>query len=1329
MAWRSIFETPWRRGGLIAGLVIVGLLFGLRILLMTPIAHSIVESRVEALSIRGQSVALERVHGDLLSGIRVDGLSIRDDDGAWLIADDARVSWRVLPLLFGRLDLKDIRVEAVRIERRPIVMPATTPSRAAPFDKYRIGNLSIANLGLAKGVAGPAQSYQINGSLEAAGWEGVLHLDLIPTGSGGDEIKADITWGGDALLEGEIDLKGVPGGIIAQLLGVPEGETFTAKLDASGGVLGGELQANAQIGTNTVLDIEAGANRQAYQTSGRIDLSQFERLTSIAQRFGDDIEFQASLDQERHLTAKLLSSAGMLEIEGNLVSSEAERSVENLMLNASQLDAPRLSGASGLMLSDLKASGRVSQAEGEFGFEGRIQTPALSYGDYSFSAVSSEGVIEYVGGTVSADTKLSLAPESGVPNGIRSALGATILAEFAGHYALPRSMLTIESASLRGDKLTLAGSGTMRPAGPSALTGSFGLETLSILKAVTGRFELTGDTFSNLELTLDGNAQPKSSAPRMLRALAPTLTYELMALRQGDGIAIEHARLRSDALAATLSGNIEPEQIELTAQAEARLGDQVDGLEKPLQVQASVSGTLTEPVIGLHLNGAYQDDPVLAELIGRFQDGRILVSDASAEWRLLLASGQGAIEFSSPQDSTFDVKINGRAQNLADLNAEISYGARELVSQVSVSGFEVYGFRVETADLGLSGVWPEFTGTATYQAELPVFGAPQPVAGTHPLVLKAETRSVTLEGSAKIGEQILTIETPLEISASPDLQMRGVLAGLGGEIELDFDNSGTRPSRVVFGTISLGDFGAMIQRPGLIGTLEGTADVQLSDQGPVGSASLNITDLSRAGLDVAPANLIADLKLVDGRLTGEANVIPADGDASLKASLGTTLVDSGSLLSIRQAPDARTPIKLSGTGEIAPLWALAGLDVRLGGEFALDLSNGDGRTFRFSGPASLTSGVFEDGLTGVHLEDVEANLQLDRESITVEQASARGARGGSISASGSYNFNGDSDLEANLTRLRALRRQDVSATLSGQAKIERRDRRTHVAGDIRIDEMRVNLSKLPRSGYTVLDVQFDDGSEDETEKSPTREAISLDLGVRADRRVFVDGPSFESEWGVDARVRGSPGDPVLSGFASLVRGEANIISQRFDLTEGRIQFAGTPANSELNLRADRTSDGVTTIIGLSGELTDPEIAVSSDPSLPEDEVLARVLFGRSPSTLSPLQAAQLAGAAAQLAGGDAFSLTGELQDAVGLDRLDFGFDDDGEALLSTGKYLADDIYLEIESGATGAPAVALEWTPLNNVEVDAEVDPELGPKVAVQWKRDVDRLPGEPRDE
>ncbi|MEL6692962.1 MAG: hypothetical protein AAFQ12_07980, partial [Pseudomonadota bacterium] len=208
MQWHSLFAGRWRRVGLIAGVLALGLLLGLRIFLMTPMAHSIVESRIEALSVRGQTIAIDRIHGDLLSGIRADRIGVSDDEGPWIEAEEARISWRLVPLLFGRLELKEIRASSVDVSRRPNLTPATGPSRTAPFDQYRVDTFSILNLSLAEGIAGPAQTYQLMGNLRAAGWTGELHLDLLPADASGDELQADLVWGGDALLAGEISLSG-----------------------------------------------------------------------------------------------------------------------------------------------------------------------------------------------------------------------------------------------------------------------------------------------------------------------------------------------------------------------------------------------------------------------------------------------------------------------------------------------------------------------------------------------------------------------------------------------------------------------------------------------------------------------------------------------------------------------------------------------------------------------------------------------------------------------------------------------------------------------------------------------------------------------------------------------------------------------------------------------------------------------------------------------------------------------------------------------------------------------------------------------------------------
>ena len=80
----------------------------------------------------------------------------------------------------------------------------------------------------------------------------------------------------------------------------------------------------------------------------------------------------------------------------------------------------------------------------------------------------------------------------------------------------------------------------------------------------------------------------------------------------------------------------------------------------------------------------------------------------------------------------------------------------------------------------------------------------------------------------------------------------------------------------------------------------------------------------------------------------------------------------------------------------------------------------------------------------------------------------------------------------------------------------------------------------------------------------------------------------------------------------------------------------------------------------------------SPPSreLPQDEVLARVLFNSTTQNLSAFQLAQLAGAAAELAGGGGGpGILSQIRGATGLDDLDIITQDDGSTAVRAGKYL------------------------------------------------------------
>ena len=119
----------------------------------------------------------------------------------------------------------------------------------------------------------------------------------------------------------------------------------------------------------------------------------------------------------------------------------------------------------------------------------------------------------------------------------------------------------------------------------------------------------------------------------------------------------------------------------------------------------------------------------------------------------------------------------------------------------------------------------------------------------------------------------------------------------------------------------------------------------------------------------------------------------------------------------------------------------------------------------------------------------------------------------------------------------------------------------------------------------------------------------------------------------------------------------------------------------LDLSADSTASGATVTVTVTGPANNPKFAFSSIPALPEDEVLARLIFGRSMSNLSPLQIAQLAEAAAQFAGvGGSTSLLENLRSNLGVDDLDVTTNEEGGTSVSAGKYLNDRTYVTIEKG-------------------------------------------------
>ena len=90
----------------------------------------------------------------------------------------------------------------------------------------------------------------------------------------------------------------------------------------------------------------------------------------------------------------------------------------------------------------------------------------------------------------------------------------------------------------------------------------------------------------------------------------------------------------------------------------------------------------------------------------------------------------------------------------------------------------------------------------------------------------------------------------------------------------------------------------------------------------------------------------------------------------------------------------------------------------------------------------------------------------------------------------------------------------------------------------------------------------------------------------------------------------------------------------------------------------------------------PTVTFSSVPELPEDEVLAQLIFGVDLDSITPFQAVQLASGVATLAGRGG-GLIDSLRGDAGLADLDITTDDAGNAALRLGQYISENVYTDV----------------------------------------------------
>lgn len=474
---------------------------------------------------------------------------------------------------------------------------------------------------------------------------------------------------------------------------------------------------------------------------------------------------------------------------------------------------------------------------------------------------------------------------------------------------------------------------------------------------------------------------------------------------------------------------------------------------------------------------------------------------------------------------------------------------------------------------------------------------------------------------------------------------------------------------------------------GLTGTLAGTARITGTPSAPTGNYQFTISRLS------LPQARTAGAGPFDITARGELNGGRASVNAEVKGQFLQALTVTGSVplgagaldLAIRGTVDLAlvNPMLANTAGQVS---GRAAVDMRLTGTAAAPLAGG---TVRVSG------GRYVDSEIGVNVDRIEALITGTQRSLTISSFTGRTPNGGTLSGRGTIaldpaaGFPGRIDID--MANAQLVNSELMRLVADGKLNVEGAFLNApRVGGRIVLRTLDVNIAdRPPAGGVQNLDVRHVNAKGRKSpgvfrpQPRPVRPAnagIPLDLTISAPNNVFVRGMGIESELGGDIQLRGTTTAPVALGGFEMRRGSFDFVGRRLSFTRGRLTFTGT-TDPELDFIAETTSGDVTARVIVTGPASSPTVDFTSTPTLPQDEVLSRLLFGRATGQLSQGQTLQVAQAIAQYSGGG--TALNNLRRALGVDSLDIGTNEAGTGgQIGIGRRLNDNIYLGVRQGTT-----------------------------------------------
>ena len=429
---------------------------------------------------------------------------------------------------------------------------------------------------------------------------------------------------------------------------------------------------------------------------------------------------------------------------------------------------------------------------------------------------------------------------------------------------------------------------------------------------------------------------------------------------------------------------------------------------------------------------------------------------------------------------------------------------------------------------------------------------------------------------------------------------------------------------------------------------------------------------------------------------------------------------------------AKLPLDIATKGNVGLNWINHFIDrdiQNISGELTLDAQlKGSLEQPRLKGSLDLLNGSYDNALSQTSIKDAEIKLAFDEKSIHIVKAEANDGYKGKIHLIGKVDLadsdNGLVDITLNLNKASIVRREDIEGDVSGSIQLSGDLKNMLVKGDIDIAPFQIMLNLIPKDSIPEIEVSVKEEGNKEQKGRIKLPYVGLDILLTVEQQAYIRGRGLDAELKGKLKLTGSMTKPSYNGQFNVIRGSFELFAKTFKLEEGDVLFSNDAVS--LFVQGRYKGKDLTFIASLSGTLDDLQIGLRTEPFLPEDEALARLLFGKSVRNITPFQAIQLASAIQTLRGeGGKFDPLGTARDILHVDNITLESQETTEGgsglTVGLGKYITEGVYVEIartpEPTQPWKGSIEVELTPNINLETTTGGSSGFG-GVELQWKND-----------